>query len=606
MMALILGLSALFSYLLVVPGYFPYLGLTSFFIIITSLVLIAKDHMTRENWITYLSIIILSLFYMYRTNGFLLFLNTVLILYLGSTLVLGKDSLNNFIRLLTSPFKVLSRSLITKSHYKSQIKSAAREKFTLKQKSLATLVKSVGLTLVLLLIIVPLLSYSNPIFESFVTNFLDFFDLYEIVKNLFSNPVYIVRLIVFAILAFFSPKFFTYSELPNKYAKEASSSSFGINLTVPKTVVALVLGVFFITQAQLYFSSDSTLEALGYSNSRYAQEVFFHLSIVAGVIFSVVYSDKLRLITSKVLTYILIIEALFLNLVALKSVSDYISFWGFTHKRLYGVVVVLWLFGIFGLFTYKYFKNLKASDFLRNFVYLTSSLLILVNIVNFDYIIYHHAKSTTHSGIDHYYLSRLSVDSRSYKEHLEVLMEEIRESDDPNYKYQNTYYKQVNAASNLVFRIKSLKKKYAYIDLRGLNVSEFLEYKSVKNTNIENISREIASIKNTSSRQSSTTTVVNADTESESKLMHELRIEWAKIKAPSWSNPYSIQFIGKYTMLVEFKLVDVTHFAILKYNNGKFEVAEVVEPVNGLKLGEWEELLDLYEDKTYPVGLYIW
>lgn len=77
---------------------------------------------------------------------------------------------------------------------------------------------------------------------------------------------------------------------------------------------------------------------------------------------------------------------------------------------------------------------LKNSSFVRKALLWSSFTLLAINILNFDYIIYHYAKSTTHEGIDHFYLSRLSTDARSYREHIQLLISEIKGNDEVDFR----------------------------------------------------------------------------------------------------------------------------------------------------------------------------
>lgn len=411
---LLLLISAVFSYLLVVPGHFPYLGIGVFFIVLSSLVFVFKKEKSVNLWFLYGLTLLFSTFIFYRVNSFLVFLNMIAVIYLGSILTLGNKEDRNFYDLLMSPLVVFFQSLKIKSKYKIKLTSrVSPEKFS-------GLILSIFITALVLLVIVPLLSYSNPFFSKVVTDFFDFVNFQRLIEILFKENffIYLARILLFLVFALVIPRLLTFMNIPSGKPPILGLSLPINNLLIPKVVTGAVLAVFFITQTQLYFATGETLNTLGYSHSQYAREIFAHLSIVTLIIFSLVYSDRTKNYWSKLLTYLLIAEAIFLNLTALKSVYDYSSNWGFTQKRLYGYTGVAWIFGLFLLFLYKYHQDLKNSKFVKSVLFWLVFTLLAINILNFDYIIYHYAKSTTYEGVDHYYLSRLSTDAQSYREHL--------------------------------------------------------------------------------------------------------------------------------------------------------------------------------------------
>lgn len=486
---LLLFISAVFSYLLVTPGYFPYLGIGVFFIVLSSLVFVFKKEKSVNLWLLYGLTLLFSIFIFYRINSFLVFLNTVAVIYLGSILALGDKEDKNFYDLLISPLVVFFQSLKIKSIYKLELTGRIKQdQFNLEK--LSGQISSIFITVLVLSVIVPLLSYSNPFFSKLitelVTDFFDIINLRKLAEILFRENffIYLARILLFLVFALFIPRLLTYTNI-----SLGKPSFLGLpltinNLLIPKVVTGVVLIIFFITQTQLYFATEEVFNALGYSNafgyshSQYAREVFAHLSIVTLIIFSLIYFDRSKNYWSKLFTYLLIVEAIFLNFIALKSVYDYSSNWGFTQKRLYGYTGVVWIFGLFLLFLYKYHRDLKNSKFVKSMLFWSSFTLLAINIFNFDYIIYHYAKSTTHEGIDHYYLSRLSTDAQSYREHVQQLVSEVEKNDKADLR-------KIQAARTLLNKIEKLKSKYKNFDIRTVNFSEYFEYLRIKNLNLE-------------------------------------------------------------------------------------------------------------------------
>lgn len=481
--AVLLFASAVFSYLLTSLRYFPYFSLGLFFIFLSSLVFIAKKEKNWLDYILYLLTLLFSVFIFYRSNDFLTILNIMGILYAGSLLVqndpIREKNEWSLVSLLFSPFLILFKLFGVEYSYDLNFFSFFKSKPIFDSRKIFQIVLSIIATCLMLVIILPLLSYSNPFFQSLLNNFFKTFNLTAFFEQFFSANWFLIliRVIAFLIFAFFIPRLATYA----KNSKEHERWSWVLpleNFTIPKVAIGAVLLLFFVTQAQLYFASDAVLKTLGYSNSQYAREVFAHLSVVTLIVFALIYNDRSKSALSRFLTYFLIFEGVFLNLIAFKSDYDYAANWGFTHKRLYGFAAVTWIFGLLVLFTHAYLKQLKNSLFVRNVAIFSIVVLLGINLANFDYLIYHYAKSTTHAGTDYLYLSRLSTDTGSQADQLQRLMVEIEQEELPDIrKLQPTY--------TLINKIEYLKKKYKKFDIRSFNFSEFSEYQKVKDLDVK-------------------------------------------------------------------------------------------------------------------------
>lgn len=339
---------------------------------------------------------------------------------------------------------------------------------------------SITISVLLLLIVIPLLASANPLFSKMIGDVVTLFKIETLLRNIFSTNylVFFTRLCIFLIFAVFLPRLLTYINLPKNYEQKLTGFFQSLPLLLPKLVIASILIVFFITQAQLYFATKETLRSLGFTHSQYAREVFAQLSIVSFIILGLVYNDKSKRNESKILTYLLLLEGVFLTCIAFKSVYDYSANWGFTHKRLWGYTGVFWMFGTLGIFFYSYLRDMKQEFFVKAVLLLSGLTLIAVNIANFDYLIFHFRKSTTHSGVDYLYLARLSSDAQSYNEHLQILVDTYK-TDSKN-QYSEVI---LPAANRLLYKISELQEKYQKVDFRTFNFSEFKQYQSIKTLN---------------------------------------------------------------------------------------------------------------------------
>ncbi len=483
---LLLGYSALASLLVIVFYSFAYSGVALSLAALASLIYIFKSERSKFSSILYLLILILSFFIFSRTNEFLIFLNIIFMFFLGSVMAMPREFTRNsfgFLHLLITPIFLFFRSIYTKSEYDVDLRQFLEKEAKPKSEKIIELIISVAVSIVLLAIIVPLLASANPVFNKLLTNFPGIIYLREFFKWFFSDniSIWIFRLIFFGFLAFIVPRLLTFIQKGQEINSLKFNSLKFINLSLPKALSSIVLFIFFLTQLQFYLSTSETLLAMGITHSQYTREVFAQLLVVALIILGLVYNAKERSKISKALTVILVFEGIFLSFIALKSVYDYSFYWGFTHKRLWGFTAAFWIMGVFSFFIFKYLKDITNSFFVKSVIIFSGFVLIAVNILNFDFLIYHYRKSVTHRGVDYLYLSRLSSDSGSYGEQFQILEQSVIDKD----KYYPDYYNYSFPGQNLLRRIKKLQDKYKNLDLRTFNLSEYLQYQEIKSIDTE-------------------------------------------------------------------------------------------------------------------------
>lgn len=471
---LAISLSALFSYLLIGAQSFPYLGVALTLYLLSTFVFILKKDKQRIDTLSYIATLLFSFCIMWRVNYFLTLVNLLAVLYFGSILSLSKDEQKNpgFIKLALSPVLVIFESVKTKTLF--PFTTIVSRNYIHNLKNNTDNVKSVCITVFLLLVIIPLLASANPLFA----NLFSVFQL-QYISELISIDILLARVILFVVFLFIIPKLLSFARseknltLPFNYPTN-------LPLLLPKIAVSLVLALFFITQAKLYFSDIETLKALDYTYSDYAREVFGQLSVVAGIIIGLLYNDKSKDQKNKLLTYILTAEGIFLTLMALKSVNDYSNQWGFTEKRLWGYAGVFWLLSVFAFYLSTYVKNLKATVFVKAVIAISALTLFGINAANFDYLIYNNRKSVTARGADQNYLSRLSPDSHSYNRQLQELIPLMNNT----YKTKEEYLTAGIPLQRTLSNIKRVQEKYSSFDIRTFNFSDYQEYKNVKDIDV--------------------------------------------------------------------------------------------------------------------------
>jgi Domain of unknown function (DUF4173) len=455
----ILGYSLFLAFSLFGGYYFNYLAVAIFGISFVSIVIFFKMKSDKHvidfyDWAFYSLSILASLLFIIRTDFLTLFFAFSVFLYSSSWLILnkfqkyliGETWWNFFFTPFINFFKIWGISLKKNDWYKTVDQAQDNKDKSLSNNPLfqylskvnwANLILGIFIAIIVSLFILPFLISSNPIFEQGVrqigerlndllTNFTWLINLINAL-NIFDGW-FVIRLATFVYFSFYIPKlivFLTNTDIKeNIKAKEIydkmqqtsdkisdkNNEKQEFNLVIPKFVISIILFLFLITQIQLYTASLDYLNSLGYSLGRYTNEVFFQLSFVVVIIIFLLYIDLKKTKLSKVLTFVLLGEGLGLVLSAFRSVWIYITTWGFTHKRLYGVFLSLFLISLLGIFLTYTLK--KLPKLFEHITLLVAFTLILIGVVNFDYLIYNfnQPRETKGVAIDYVrYVNNVSV-----------------------------------------------------------------------------------------------------------------------------------------------------------------------------------------------------
>ncbi len=468
--------------LIITKSGFAYLGIAVSIAALASMIYFVKSYKSRYITALYISILLLSLFIVLRTNPILIFLNIAASVFLGSILAV-KYKIFTFLNSILLPIQLLFETMKQKPNYEvtsgSKISSRIKQLITSFDHLL-----SIAITIVLLLIIIPILASANPFFDTLIENVISSLRISRVLDYLLGDniPLHIARFIFLLILFALLPRLYSLVN-NNESVSEISFPFSKLRLLLPKITVAFVIAVFFFTQIQLYTASSELLQQMGYTNSQLTREVFGQLAVVSVIIFFLVYNDEARKKRDRILSYLLLIEGLFLSGMAFKSVFDYSSLFGFTLKRLYGFAAVLWITAVYISFAYVYFKNLEKSMFVRGVILWTATLLIGINIANFDYLIAHVRPAHVGNGPDYQYIAfNTSTDAHAYEMIVDNLYKKNKHTLS-EYNYPLTF---------IIYRIKYLQEKYeGGFDIRTFNVSEYQEYLRIKDINVYEIEDEL-------------------------------------------------------------------------------------------------------------------
>ncbi len=468
-------LSLLFSYLIVNINYFPYFGISLTLLIFVIFTYKSKKIKREDSRLYLIFTLLFSALISIRSEGFVTFLNITASIFFGSLMLIsGTKYGSGFIDHLFSPVVLIFRSIFTKSEYYLDLNRTKGEKPT---RDNADSVVGVILTFILMLIVIPILASVNPFFQKLVENTWNYFNLVNIFKDLGYETVFIwcLRLVFFFVFLLIIPKLITLIQKTNDLRIPLRLGLLKLSLTLPKFALAGILAVFFVTQYQFYFATPEILSSMGLTYSQRAREVFGQLTVVSGIVLWILYNSRIANKWSKFLSVVLGIEGVFLTIMAYISAFDYINAWGFTYIRLYGVAFATWMLGIFILFfrTHKFGDQDPQNNFVKNTIILSGAVLLLINVFNFDYLIYHFKKASTGEGPDYTYLSHLAADSRSSKDQFTKLKEAAnKRPGEANYDNKNPYV--------ILYKIENLQTKYKKFDLRTFNLIDYIEYKDIK------------------------------------------------------------------------------------------------------------------------------
>jgi hypothetical protein len=160
------------------------------------------------------------------------------------------------------------------------------------------------MTVFVLSIILPLLSYANPQFGKYL---LDLFDIQWIkdiwnwiVENILS-PVMIIRLCIIGFLYVYIPKLICYFR---SYAPAELEDKKDLPLSIPKITTVFTLFAFLVVQLQTTLQPELLTKTAG----NIANETFFHLSIVCFVAFGLIYLNFKDKLNTKIWSLILLVQ----------------------------------------------------------------------------------------------------------------------------------------------------------------------------------------------------------------------------------------------------------------------------------------------------------
>ncbi len=477
---------------------FPFAGLSLSGISLVIYTLISKNKNTWSDYIFAFCAIILAANFFFKTSWLVLLFSFFVFVFANSFLIYkdNKTKTAGIVQLFV-PFLFAFVEVIGIKDTLGIISlNTTFGKYNLKTPN-SKLIANILITIVILTIIIPLLSYSNVYFGQFVQSIWD--SIYLFVKDIFTIW-FIFKAFLFAFFCFWLPKLFCYcnsANLDKNFEVETNKqivedknlisnlaptislepvdfNTKDYSLTLPKSVVAVTLFGFFVAQIQTYFYPN----LLRTTSGNIANEVFFHLSVVCLIVFILIFINLRHNIIARILSAILVLECGFLTFVAFSSDWSYINNWGLTHKRLYGFMVIATIVGIILAFTKDLIQSKNLSKLTRNIALVICIFLGIGNAINFDYLIYRNPPRES-AGIEQDYIRAMNLDSYSLVSEFESQKDVL--NFDPKKEYINPECSDLKWAVYNNNQIQYLQSKYSNLQILGFNYNEYQNYLGVKN-----------------------------------------------------------------------------------------------------------------------------
>jgi hypothetical protein len=450
--------SVLTAFYLFDVNYFPNTSIAFLFFLLASAVYALKQNRTGFHTAVYTLILLLCFFLLVRSSHITTALNVFVIVFLGSILSITNKAEERLINLVASPILVVAQTIRESNSFKLRLRNESKSTSVNHKDKLIESISVAVISLITLVTISILLGSANQQLGNFLQTVVSLFKL-ERLLNFLGPYLRIERIVVAVFLSVMTLKYLSFIKLKGVLPKPHKVLDRKLDLRIPLLIACILITVFFIFQIDSNFTSNESL-------SKQTNDIFAQLSAVCVVVFILLLNNKTKDKLYNTVKIILYFQLVYLIIFALKSDITYIREWGLTHKRLYGLVVITWVLGMYGLYVKYMDKTQITKKFYELGIIFTALLLIVVNMLNFDYLIYKYKPSTHTRPIDHDYLSKLSADTGLHQDHIHELWRTQSSSE--------------SLDTELNF-IMQLQEKYDTFDIRVFNYSEYLQYKNIKN-----------------------------------------------------------------------------------------------------------------------------
>ena len=427
--ALILGVLSdyLFHQKSVGVSFFVFISL----VIILILILVVKfeKKISKTQSLVLILAILFSVFIFLRSSSFLSFFNfygSIYLLFLFFVLFFNRNILNfSFTKYISLPTSFFVRSFCEAGLFVRKCKSVVPENNKIGSKEFRSVIKGTIIAIPFLIIFALLLSSADQVFQSYLNKFFKFdFDLEIVLRILKVSIISYLFLGIFYKITEGSDRSSEpiLDQRTEVILKENESSSFIESATVLVLIEALFL-LFIVIQFFYLFGGKDYVWGLNeyITYSEYAKKGFHELICVSILSFVLIYAidvfGKRKTLKEKkifkILGAVLILEISVIIYSAWTRMAVYVDGYGLTSSRFLVFVFLLWIFLVFLNFLYKILSEKRKGFFFLSVFCLSVIFWTGINAINPDAFIARKniQRLTQGKSIDHYYLSRLSVDS---------------------------------------------------------------------------------------------------------------------------------------------------------------------------------------------------
>ena len=281
---------------------------------------------------------------------------------------------------------------------------AARAKPTSERISFLTIIKTLIITVAVLIFFGYLLSAADPVFASFIPQVFD-----QAIGRFFAS-IFIGIALLIALSA-------RLTESP-KGSEHLRFLSF-IEVFIPALALSLLFILFLVVQFNYLFTTSANFSSLELTYAEYVHKGFLELLTATffGSIVVYIVTLKARALTKtrstalKATGVLLVVLLSLLLFSALKRDLLYMDTYGLTRVRIIGTIFLGWLSGgLILLFLWTVISRMKESYVLMGFVFLSTATVALLNVWNSDLVIAT-ATPPRNQPIDYVYILKLSPDA---------------------------------------------------------------------------------------------------------------------------------------------------------------------------------------------------
>ena len=394
-----------------------------------------------------LALVVLFSFCLFlRSNSFLSFFNfygSLYLLFLFFALFLSRSILNfSFSKYITLPLSFFVKSFPEAKRFIEKCKSMVPENNKVGSKEFRSVVRGIIIAIPLLFIFSMLLSSADQVFQSYLNKFIGVDLDFEIVLRALK-----IIIVSYLFLGIFSkitkgsdrssepileaeslkdlnpdPESAVCQTEDLEVATENKSSGFIEAATVLVLIEALFL-LFIAIQFFYLFGGKEYVWGINeyVTYSEYAKKGFYELICVSIISFVLIYVidvfGKRKTFKEKkifkILGSVLILEISVIIYSAWTRMACYVEGYGLTLSRFLVFAFLFWIFFTFSVFLYKILLEKRKEFFFLAIFCFSVVFWIGINILNPDAFVARKNIERLSQGknIDHYYLSRLSIDA---------------------------------------------------------------------------------------------------------------------------------------------------------------------------------------------------